>query len=322
MTVVPSGDASLLDAQIEYHLSAGIDHIVVGVFDPMSDTALARLGAFGPPGAVSVERLGTDQATARRTLRGLAVDRGADWVIESDGDEFWWPRGRSLKEVLEPVPSRYTAVQALVRVFLPRPPREDRFEENLTVRPSLLRAEARPEPLTWALRPVHRVRGGKILDAQDLRFVPLRAWYPIEVLRFPLRDAQQAATVRATPREARSTVEAAFLGSGDGTRSYDELVVDDDRLRSGVQDGSLVIDTRLRDYLRASRLGRDTSALTMPSIVDEASYAVECAAVGEVDLAGLDRTIRELEARIVALEQRFWARVVRRLSRMTRRSDS
>ena len=36
----------------------------------------------------------------------------------------------------------------------------------------------------------------------------------------------------------------------------------------------------------------------VPSIVDDASYAVECAAVGEVDLVRLDAQIRELELRI------------------------
>jgi len=322
MTLAVLDDADVLDAQVEYHLNAGIDHIVVGILDPSSVTEDARFRGFGPPGAVSVERVGPDRASARQALRALALDREADWVIESDGDEFWWPRGRSLNEVLEPVPTRYTAVQALVRVFLPRPPGEDRFEERLTVRPSFLGPDARPEPLVWALRPVHRVRGGEILDTTDLRFVPLRAWYPIEVLRFPLRDAHQAAAIRATTRTARSALEAAFLGSGEASRSYDDLVVSDDQFRSGVRDGALVEDTRLRDYLQRIRLGQDTSALTMPSIVDEASYAVECAAVGEVDLAVLDRAIRELEDRINTLEQRFWPRVVRRLSRVMRRSGS
>ena len=33
--------------------------------------------------------------------RLAATEFGADWVIHSDADEFWWPRGESLKDVLD-----------------------------------------------------------------------------------------------------------------------------------------------------------------------------------------------------------------------------
>ena len=33
--------------------------------------------------------------------RLAATELGADWVIHSDADEFWWPRGESLKDVLD-----------------------------------------------------------------------------------------------------------------------------------------------------------------------------------------------------------------------------
>ena len=47
--------------------------------------------------------------------------------------------------------------------------------------------------------------------------------------------------------------------------------------------------------------------------------AVECAAVGEVDLGVLDSHIRALEARITEVEARLWPRVVRRVSRFAAR---
>ena len=52
----------------------------------------------------------------------------------------------------------------------------------------------------------------------------------------------------------------------------------------------------------------------VPTIVDDASYAVECAAVGEVDLVRLDEQIRELELRIAELEAEFLATVPPRRS--------
>ena len=49
--------------------------------------------------------------------RLAATEHGADWVIHSDADEFWWPRGDSLKDVLTSIPARYGIVRALLRHF-------------------------------------------------------------------------------------------------------------------------------------------------------------------------------------------------------------
>ena len=121
------------------------------------------------------------------------------------------------------------------------------------------------------------------LDAADWtlggRRVPLRAWYPLEVFRYPAEGAW-----------------------------------DRSRIDAGLADGSLVVDTRLRDTV-----AEGTTSFPVPSIVDDSSYAVECAAVGEVDLVRLDRQIRDLELRIAELEARFWPRVRQRLKQLARR---
>jgi hypothetical protein len=109
--------------------------------------------------------------------------------------------------------------------------------------------------------------------------VPLRAWYPVEVLDF----------------------------SPSGKSS-------DAEIEAGLADGSLVSDVRVRDALAG-----DVATFPVPSVVDDASYAIECAAVGEVDLVRLDRHIRDLELRIAALEARFWPRVRRAARSLARR---
>jgi hypothetical protein len=107
--------------------------------------------------------------------------------------------------------------------------------------------------------------------------VPLRAWYPVEVLDFS-----------SSWEPAEGAIEA------------------------GLADGSLVSDTRVRDALA----GDVAATFPIPSVVDDASYAIECSAVGEVDLVRLDRHIRDLELRIGALEARFWPRVRRAARRL------
>ena len=79
-----------------------------------------------------------------------------------------------------------------------------------------------------------------------------------------------------------------------------------------------VLDTRLRDALRSLAAG-EALVFAVPDLVDDAAYAAECAAVGEVDLPRLEREVGELERRVAVLEQRLWPSVVRRLGRLRRR---
>ena len=56
-----------------------------------------------------------------RMARLAATEHGADWVVNSDADEFWWPRGGDVAEVLAAVPGRFGVVRGMWRQFVPRP---------------------------------------------------------------------------------------------------------------------------------------------------------------------------------------------------------
>lgn len=281
MTLTPGADAEVLDAQIAYHLNAGVD--VVLTRTAASQDAEEALERYVRDGYV-VKAPSAGDALADRAVG----EHGGDWVIDSHAGEFWWPRGEGLKDVLIPIPPRYTIVQALARPFVSRHDGPGSFEDRMTVRRPVEHDLDGEEAETRLLRPIYRGRLGPGRGGQ----VPLRAWYPIEVFQFPARG---------------------------------EPGVGEEELSRGVAEETLVVDERLRDALRSLRGGQGfrlpadgVSALTFrsPDVVDDAAYAVECAAVGEVDLLRLDRHIRELEARIAFLEARFWPRVLRSLSRI------
>ena len=57
----------------------------------------------------------------------------------------------------------------------------------------------------------------------------------------------------------------------------------------------------------------------LPTLVEDAEYAVEAATLGEADVVRLQRRLDELERRLQTVEQRLPRRVYRKLVRSTQR---
>jgi len=258
-TLVVDGDPDLLEEHLDFQRSAGVGRFLVAA--PPDAGVRARLE--GQEDVVFVTGLDGGAAAARTRMAERALEEGADWVLHAEPQEFWWPRGESLADVLAPIPPRYTVVQGLRRELV----------ADAAGMPPTRRRPVRAAAGALALRPIHRpapgVQVGEDGGIAMPNWVPLRAWYPIEVM-------------------------AVVAGGGD----------DDD---------DLIVDTRLRDALAGSLRFR------VPDVVDDATYAVECAAVGEVDLPRLEAYIEELEQRVAWLEQRLWPRLMRRVGRVVRR---
>ena len=101
---------------------------------------------------------------------------------------------------------------------------------------------------------------------------------------------------------------------------YEALVVSDEELEQGVAQGRLVVDTRLRDALRQLRdpAGR-ALRFPLPTLVEDAEYAVEAAVLGEADVVRLQRRLDELERRLQTVEQRLPRRAYRKVTRTAQR---
>ena len=326
-TLVARDDADVIAAHLAFQLNAGVDFVIAADYE-VNDGTTEILESYVRRGLARRLPVKADSPRGDQELRlarTAVAEHGADWVISSDPDEFWWPRGEDIKEVLSVIPPRYSVVQALVRVFPPRQGASGHFWERMTVRPSLLEPAGAAVSLQRALHPVVNAR---VVGLASDRRVPLRAWYPLEVLRFPLRSPEQ--TVRRFAagvhrRESRSALEdlAATMVELRALAERWQELEHGDPLTDGGDGAVLVEDVRLRDLLRT--LLSDGSErgvarpLRPPTIVEDAAYAAECAAVGEADLDRLGSSIRDLELRIARLEQRPLLRVRRRLSRLVRR---
>jgi hypothetical protein len=153
----------------------------------------------------------------------------------------------------------------------------------------------------------------------------LRGWYPIEFFHFPVRSIEQCERKYSyqqtgpgqTPSPYYDRVRQ-FIAEGRVKELYDSLVVDDGALERGLQDGTLVIDTRLRDALGTLRDGKPLT-FPRPTVVDEAAYAVDVAALGEADVVRLQRRLDTLEQRLLTIERRPAVRVHRKLRRVAKK---
>ena len=137
MTLLARDEADVVDAQVAYHLHAGVDH-VIATDNASTDGTSEILERYERAGRLQLIREAADDMRqdewVTRMARLAATEHGADWVIHADADEFWWPRGGSVKDVLATVPSRYGVVRGCWRHFLPRPDDGGFFAERMTVR--------------------------------------------------------------------------------------------------------------------------------------------------------------------------------------------
>jgi len=335
MTLLARDEADVVDAQIAFHLHAGVD-FVVATDNRSEDATTEILERYAREGVLHLIRESGDDLRqsewVTRMAQLAATDFGADWVLNTDADEFWLARGGTLKELLAAVPPRFGAVRGAWRNFVPRPDDTRLFAERMTAR--LCTPRFHQHPLSTHFKSAHRARvdvrigrGNHEALADDL--VALRGWYPIEILHFPVRSYDQCRRKyviqfvalernagKGIPGHMTDAYEAYRAGRLDAF--YAPLVVDDDALERGLADGTYELDTRLRDTLRSLGFGAADPAPghdrpPSHSRVEEAAlFAAEYTALGESDLgATYGARIDELERRLGRLEQGPAARVRR-----------
>jgi Glycosyl transferase family 2 len=286
MTLVVRDEEDVIEPNLRYHLAQGVDFFVatdngstdgtVGVLDRYARAGLLHL----------IEERSDDYHELQaewitRMARLAATDFAADWVINNDADEFWWPVSGTLADTFVAVDERWDALAAPRPEFVPRPDGPGSFAERMVIREARshttpkLAHRGMPDVNVFigshrltrggggpsfdrmsrrAVRPVLRPVGAEPQDSDLL--VPAPRW-PIRILHFPLRSyAQYEARVRRIALQERSDLEGrrrelhdAYL-TGRLPEVYAELV-GGPALEAGLAAGRLVRDESFRDYLRA-----------------------------------------------------------------------
>jgi hypothetical protein len=341
MTLLVRDEADVVDAQLAYHLHAGVDE-VIAMDNASTDGTTEILERYARTGRLRLLREPGDDMRqdewVTHMARLAATEHGADWVLHSDADEFWWPRGGSVKDVLASVPARYGVVRGCWRHFLPRPDDGGLFAERMTVRLATPADPGDKETIFHAHQKVaHRASPDVEIEAGNHNAAapglePLRAWHPLEVLHFSFRSAAQLGRkVRGgwlRNRDYEPTLHQLLLDEaareGRLQAFYDAHAVDDESLARGLSDGTLAVDTRLRDALRVLRAedgtfpaaaGDPMLDFPRPPAADDAAYAAEASVLVEIDgIVRAEQRVRALERRLDALERGLLARAGTRLA--------
>jgi Glycosyl transferase family 2 len=263
MTLVVRDEEDIVDEQLRFHLDHGVDFVIATDHRSVDGTTdiLRRYEREGHLHLIREEREDHRHAEfTTRTARLAATDFGADWVINADADEFWWPRDGSFADIFRALPSRFGVVHGFWRHFVLRPDDGELFFERMVWRrrpssdadspyhPSVKVAH-RAHPQVELMHGNHKILGRALETLPD--------WLPIEILHFPIRSVDQLrrkfAKSRGTvsPARYRTRIEADLETHG-FEQLVADLVVDDEALSEGLASGALTHDTRVRDALRGA----------------------------------------------------------------------
>ena len=316
MTLLVRDEADMVATHLDYHLGAGADFIIA-TDHRSEDGTRGVLESYEREGVLRLFRR-DDQFTREnewlsQMARLAATEYGADWVINSAADEFWFPRGASLKDALGDIPAEFGVVQGLVRNFLPFEDDDGSFIERMTVRLAGWAPINDPgTPFRPIVKTAHRahenvwVTGGHAVYGLEAGL--LEAWCPLEVLHFPLRTREQcAAKYRKTwtgwEENLRGDLARAHRAASVGNQNpmWEHVVLDEERLKRGLATGSLVRDTRLRDALLSIRMqGRPPAVV--PQRADLDAHALDTEVFKEAEVVRLQRQVDTLLTRVQAVE--------------------
>ena len=261
MTLMVRDEIDVLTVALDAHLALGVDH-VVAIDNGSSDGSADVLRAYADRGVLTLldgDASVFDQAEeVTRMARHAAAELGADWVINVDGDEVWWPVAGTLADVLAGVPDEFGVVLVPRSDFRPSDAGTGPYWDRMRVRDS---AGHSVQGTRLVPKVAHRARAdvcvafgnhGATVPADDLRWAPPLPL--IDVLHFPMRSYEQLVRkIEALAgRRAGSGVHPGIVRDAELLRErlaagtlrawYDELAAPDP---AGLASGELVRDERL-----------------------------------------------------------------------------
>ena len=273
LTLLCRDEADILESMLRFHLAQGVDRIIAtdnGSVDGSLEI-LKRFERLGQLTLLQEPEHTHDQAVWVTRMARMAAAMGADWVINSDADEFWWPQRGNLNSSLTRLPDTVEGVLVQRTNFLP-PPRNARdqqpFHQRLTLRERVSRnslGAPLPPKLIHRAHPEVEITDGNhgatvngepiaAVDAAGIEIlhVPVRSYGQLER---KIRQGAQALerNQRIGPRIGDSwrTIYTKHLCQGTLATYYDSLRPRPSAIADQLIRGELIDDRRLQKALRS-----------------------------------------------------------------------
>ena len=220
MTLVVRDEADVIEANLRAHRALGVGAFCVLDNGSTDGTAaiLERWRQAGLAHVITDPDADTDEVFLEwptRLARLAATELGADWVINNDGDEFWYPLEGDLRDVFATVPDDVHGLLAPRLEFVPQADGPEPFWERMTLRERDTRVlpkvahratdDVRVGPGShYVASP--RLGVGETAGKPSLRGLRRKPSQPrliVPAARFPVRHPPPAAAlVRAVPEPA------------------------------------------------------------------------------------------------------------------------
>jgi hypothetical protein len=321
MTLVVRDEEELLAANLDYHLAMGVD-FVLATDHRSGDATPDILGGYVERGVARVfreEGEALDQGGwVTRMAEVAAAEHNADWVLNNDADEFWWPVAGTLKDMLAAVPERYGQLAVPRHNFIPRPG-EGQFWERMVIREArsenLIGGELEPNAIHRAGRAVKIDHGNHWVTGPGMTAAPRIPL--IEVLHFPARTYEQlrrkvehqgsgyGALPDRDPDVGRDQLTVYEVHRrGKLLEWFETAMLDEARIEAGLASGALVVDRRLERFMGAlargeePASGREAERLAVGRVADAAFGVAARAEAAERELAQTGARLVETEARL------------------------
>ncbi len=275
MTLLVRDNADIVAENMDFHLAMGVDHIIVTNNRSKDATRDIVLDYVRRGAATLIDEFDDDfdQSTwVTRMARMAARDLSADWVINSDVDEFWWPLDGNLEAVFSAAPTDCGVLLAPRLNFLPMRTLSTFWREMVWRYVVSRNALGEPLPGKVAHRAVADITVAEGNHAVTSPFLkPAQQQGRIEILHFPYRSyAQYSAKIAkgGAAVEKNTKVDAGVFGTwrqqyalqrkGGLESWYRQLPHGDDPMRAEmVSKGEIVMDTRLQKFMET--LGSDNT---------------------------------------------------------------